>query len=143
MEPARAQVRHRAAQHATARGVDAHWLDGGPAEEALRAVEGLGQKIVIGSDLVLWMWRERDLRRLSDLLRYRRGLLVFIEPTAGLGLRRPAQLVGKRYRRDLPAELRSAGFSVTTQVRLHHGLLGTYVRGEAQHFESPGQAQPS
>lgn len=86
--------------------------------------------------MVLWQWPEASVRSLSELLCRRRGLLVFIEPTAGVGLRRALQLPVRRYRRDLPAELRANGLSVTTQVRLRHGLIGTYVRGEARHFRS-------
>lgn len=133
---ARAQVRHRVEAQAAGRG-DATiiWLGaGGPAADT-DAISGSGTGVVVASDLRLWRWPEASLPRLSAVLRERDGLLVFIEPTAGLGWRRALQLAGKRYRRDLPAELRAAGFTVTTQVRLWNGPYGTYVRGEARHFD--------
>lgn len=137
---ARAQVRsrvefHLSNPHADRPDATYFWLSGGTPASDLDAVAGSRTGVVVGSDLSLWRWPATSLRRLSDLLRERNGLLVFVEPTAGLGWRRALQLAGRRYRRDIPAELRAAGLSVTTQVRLRHGLIGTYVRGEARHFD--------
>lgn len=131
-----AQVRVRVDCHVADRGAAGPlWLsDRDPAAD-LEAIAGLGTGVVAASDLKLWRWPVTSLRRLSDLLRDVDGLLVFVEPTAGMGWRRALQLAGRRYRRDIPAELRAAGFVVTTQVRLGHGAIGTYVRGEARHFD--------
>lgn len=132
---ARAQVRARAAAQAADRGgVNVIWLRAPNPIADLESVAGGEAGIVVGSDLKLWRWSPASLRRLSGALRERDGLLVFAEPTADWGWRRPLQLLGRRYRRDIPAELRAVGFSVTTQVRLRHGVIGTYVRGEARHF---------
>lgn len=131
---ARAQVRARAEAQAADRGVAVLWLRGRAPASDLEAVAGAEVGVVVGSDLSLWRWPPASLRRLSEVLRERDGLLVFAEPTAGWGWRRPVQLVGRRYRRDIPAELRAARLSVTTQVRLRHGFIGTYVRGEARHY---------
>lgn len=132
---ARAQVRARAELQAADRGAaTVIWLQAESAASDLGAVAASGTGSVVGADLSLWRWPSTSLRQLSDLLRERNGLLVFIEPTAGFGWRGAIQLIGRRYRRDVPAELRAAGFIVTTQVRLCHGLYGTYVRGEARHF---------
>ncbi len=131
---ARAQVRARAEAQAADRGVTVLWLrHRGPTSD-LEAIAGGQAGLVVGSDLSLWRWPPASLKRLCSVLRERNGLLVFAEPTAGWGWRRPLQLMGRRYRRDIPAELRAAGLSVTTQVRLRHGFIGTYVRGEARHF---------
>lgn len=133
---ARAQVRRRVDDHALdRRAATVIWLQAGSPTGDLELVANGGTGVVVGSDSSLWRWSAASLRRMSDLLRERDGLLVFVEPTAGLGWRRLLQLTGTRYRRDIPAELRAAGFSVTTQVRLRHGLIGTYVRGEARHFD--------
>lgn len=134
---ARAQVRARVeAQVADRGGAPVRWVSAADPAADLEAVAGGGDGIVVGSDLSLWRWPPHSLRRLSDLLRERHGLLVFVEPTAGFGWRRPIQLLGRRYRRDIPAELRATGLVVTTQVRLWNGPYGTYVRGEARHFDS-------
>ncbi|MDH3299897.1 MAG: hypothetical protein OES24_05260 [Acidimicrobiia bacterium] len=111
------------------------WLQARNPTADLESVAGAEAGIVVGSDLKLWCWPAGSLRRLSDVLRERDGLLVLAEPTADWGWRRPLQVFGRRYRRDIPAELRTVGFSVTTQVRLRHGVIGTYVRGEARHFD--------
>lgn len=133
---ARAQVRVRVEFHVADRGAAAPlWLSDRRSAADLEAIAAIGTGVVVASDLKLWRWPTTSVRRLSDLLRQRSGLLVFIEPTAGLGWRRALQLAGRRYRRDMPAELRDAGFVVTTQVRLWNGPYGTYVRGEARHFD--------
>ncbi len=132
---ARRQVRERVVDQAARRGVAPHWLTGADPAAEIHLIDGLGAKAVVGSDLSLWRWPTAALEALSRQLRDRRGLLVFIEPTAGVGWRRAFQLTGRRYRLDIPAELRASGFSVTTQMRLRHGPIGTYVRGEAQHFQ--------
>lgn len=133
---ARAQVRSRvAAQVADRPDAVAMWLGAGSSARDLELVARAGTGLIVGSDLELWRWPPVSLRRLSEALRERRGLLVFLEPTADWGWRRPVQLLGRRYRRDIPADLRAAGFSVTTQVRLRHGVIGTYVRGEARHYD--------
>ncbi len=134
---ARAQVRSRVAAQADGRGdVTVVWLRGVDAAGELEEISRAGVGVVVGSDLSLWRSPQAFLRPLSDILRELEGLLVFIEPTAGLGWRRAVQLLGRRFRRDIPAELRAAGFIVTTQVRLWDGLHGTYVRGEARHFSA-------
>ena len=106
-------------------------------------IAGMGPKPVVGSDMVVWTWPPAALADLSAVVEEAGGILVFLEPTAGLGLRRAAQIAAGRlfrrtrghdYRRDIPAELRAAGFVVTTQVRLRHRVVGDYVRGEARHF---------
>jgi len=135
LERARSQIRVRVDERAAIGGRPTLWLAGYDVTSTLAAIERLGADPVIGSEMALWRWPTTGLTRLSELLRRRHGLLVFLEPTAGLGLRRAMQLPVRRFRRDVPAELRSAGFSVTTQVRLRHGLVGNYVRGEARHFE--------
>ncbi len=99
------------------------------------AIEEAGSGVVVGTDFRLWRWPAPMLVRLSEQIRLQDGLLVFIEPTAGLGLRRLGQLLFRCYRRDLPADLRAAGLIVTTQVRLRDGIVGTFVRGEARHFD--------
>lgn len=131
---ATAQIRERVEEQATARATDVHWVVSTNPATDMAAIDGLGSGLVVGSEMVLWRWPSAALAELSALLRDRGGLLVFIEPTAGLGWRRAMQLLGRKYHRDVPAELRAAGFSVTTQVRLRHGFIGTYVRGEARHF---------
>jgi len=135
LERARDQVVRRVDEQATSRGVDRHWLSGDDLTVQLAAIERLGGGAVVGSDMVLWRWSPAALNQLSAQLRRRDGLLVYLEPTAGLGLRRAMQLLGRRYRQDVPAALRGAGLIVTTQVRLRHGVIGTFVRGEARHFD--------
>jgi hypothetical protein len=135
LERARDQVVRRVDEQATTRGVGHHWLSGADLTVELAAIERLGSGAVVGSDMVLWSWSPTALNQLSAQLRRQDGLLVYLEPTAGLGLRRAMQLLGRRYRQDVPAALRSAGLIVTTQVRLRHGVIGTFVRGEARHFD--------
>lgn len=135
LERARDQVIRRVDEQATTRGVDRHWLSGADPIVELAAMERLGSGAVVGSDMVLWNWSPTALNQLSAQLRRQAGLLVYLEPTAGLGLRRAIQLLGRRYRQDVPSALRSAGLIVTTQVRLRHGVIGTFVRGEARHFD--------
>lgn len=133
---ARDQVRRRVEEQAARRNVAARWIGGVDPAAELDTIRGLGRGVVVGSEMALWRWSPDALARLCELVRELDGLLVFIEPTAGLGWRRLLQLPGRRYRRDIPAELRAAGFIVTTQVRLRHGGYGTYVRGEARHIAS-------
>lgn len=133
---ARDQVGRRVEEQAAERTVEAHWIGVVDPVAELEAIRRLGRGAVVGSEMALWRWPTVALTHLSDLVRELDGVIVFIEPTAGLGWRRLIQLLGRRYRRDIPAELRAAGFIVTTQVRLRNGGYGTYVRGEAQHFAS-------
>jgi hypothetical protein len=143
LDLSRAQVRRRVATHA-ADERPVLWLTaGGSVDEQLAAVANQGRRPVVGSDLVLWAWPPSDLRRLSAAVEATEGIVVFVEPTAGLGVRRALQRAGRRWFRrrlghdfesDVPAALRAAGFIVTTQVRLRHGPVADYVRGEARHF---------
>ena len=148
LDEARAQVRVRIEEKAAV-GRNVLWLDAdtSPGQQLAHVAE-LGPQPLIGSDTALGQWSPAQLGKLSDLLKQADGDLVFIEPTAGLGLRRVVQLAagpafqrlrGHDYRRDVPAELRSVGFIVTTQVRLRDRFVGDYVRGEARHFEQPGE----
>jgi hypothetical protein len=143
---ARAQVSGRVTLHTEAAETwgDQFWVAADETPQTqINKIAAMGPKPVVGSDMVLWTWPPAELAGLSTALEETGGILVFLEPTAGLGLRRAAQLAAGRllrrtrghdYRRDIPAELRAAGFIVTTQVRLRHRLVGDYVRGEARHF---------
>ena len=142
-----AQVAMRGEQRSVAQPI---WLTA-DAEAGLAALSlvvdaaaELAPGCVVGSRMVLWQWSNDELQRLSDLLARADGLLVFIEPTAGLPARHFAQRLARRwltdrrgynYGRDIPADLRSTGLVVTTQVRLRDRILGDYVRGEARHFD--------
>ena len=158
LDQARAQIARRAEEQAAVRGSgDVMWLSvDDPATQVAtltevagdRSGEGQAENIgpVIVADLVLWSWTDGELNQLAELVRERGGLLLFTEPTAGLGWRRVAQQLGRKfferrrghhYRRDVPAELRALGLIVGTQVRLTHGWAGDYVRGEARHV--PGR----
>ncbi len=147
LDEARAQVQARI-EEKSAVGRSVMWLDADtPPDQQLVHVAELGPQPLIGSDTALWRWTPKQLGHLSDFLKQADGDLVFVEPTAGLGLRRAIQLAagpafkrlrGHNYRRDVPAELRAAGFIVTTQVRLRHRFVGDFVRGEARHFDEPG-----
>ena len=139
---ARAQIRVRVGTHD-----QELWLqpDIDPARQ-LAGVAELGDGAVLGADMVLWTWNTAELAQLSTAVASIAGTLVFLEPTAGLGIRRMTQRIGRRwfrrarghhYERDVPAELRAAGFIVTTQVRLRERFVGDYVRGEARHFPQP------
>lgn len=91
---------------------------------------------------VLWSpaWDRAALTELHRRLNGNR--LIFVEPTAGLGRRRLAQRAGRRlwlrrhghdYERDVPAELRSAGFMINTLDRfaVGPGSIQMYAYGEA------------
>ncbi|MGF1598616.1 MAG: hypothetical protein ACFCVK_17095 [Acidimicrobiales bacterium] len=91
---------------------------------------------------VLWSpaWSSADLGALAA--RLGPGRLLFVEPTAGLGWRRVLQralapvfrrLLGHDFDRDVPAELRRAGFLVTAVDRFHTDRAGilSYAYGEA------------
>ncbi len=94
------------------------------------------------ADCLLWTLDERALGDLSSLLASTDTKLAFVEPTAGLGVRHRLQLAagpwlagrrGHRHHRDIPAELRGAGLTVTTVVRFRDGF-GHYVWGEARRY---------
>ena len=144
LEQARAQVSERVTLHDAEDWGDQFWLvaDENP-QTQINKIAGMGPKPVVGSDMVLWTWPPAALADLSAAVEEAGGIVVFLEPTAGLGLRRAAQIAAgglfrrtraHDYRRDIPAELRAAGFIVTTQVRLRNRVVGDYVRGEARHF---------
>lgn len=141
VDQARRQVVSRVGEQASGRGVEPYWLRGTDVDGELAAIERLGGGVVVGSEMTLWRWPSGALTRLSAQLRIQDGVLIFLEPTAGLGLRRAAQLLRRRYRRDIPADLRSAGFIVTTQIRMHHGVVADYVRGEARHFPAASESE--
>lgn len=143
---ARRQVGARAAMRSDGYQGSPLRLASGDPQRCLAEIDGYDPDHgpVVLSDTVLWQWPDWALHRLSDLLLARGGILVFVEPTAGLAIRRVGQRLGRRwlrrrlghdFERDIPADLRAAGFVVTTQVRLRHGRVGDYVRGEARHFD--------
>ncbi len=107
------------------------------------------------ADCVLWSWPSAYLAQLARILEAseRDGWqrLLFLEPTAGLGWRdriqrRNAGFWHRRYghdfRRDIPAELRSHGLTVTTTVRFREGPVRHYVVGEARHYGHMGRPGP-
>jgi len=147
LDQARAQIGCRVADLGAAPGHSLWLAPADRPDHQLARITESGTSPVVGSDCALWTWSAADLDRLSRLLQERNGVLVFLEPTAGLGLRRAGQRLGRpwferrlghHFERDVPAELRAAGFIVTTQVRFRHGLVGDYVRGEARHFRPAG-----
>lgn len=115
-----------------------------------KANPGRSASVVSGGDvvarLVLWSpgWDAEALRQLRAQLASgppnRR--LIFVEPVPDIGWRRRLQRLGRRlwrtrlgysFERDLPAELRTAGFTIDTLDRFSIGRLGlrTYAYGEA------------
>lgn len=95
---------------------------------------------------MLWSpaWDRAELEALRQRMEAAGGgrHLIFVEPVSALGWRRLAQRVlGRRWRRrlghsferDVPAELRAAGFVLTTIDRfaLGPGSVRTYAYGEA------------
>jgi hypothetical protein len=107
------------------------------------------------ADCVLWSWPPAHVARLARVLEAseRDGWqrLLFLEPTAGLGWRdriqrhNPAfwrRRYGHDFRRDIPAELRSHGLTVTTTVRFREGPVRHYVVGEARHYRHMDRPGP-
>ncbi len=107
------------------------------------------------ADCVLWSWPSAHLAQLAGMLeaseRNRRLRLLFLEPTAGLGWRDRIQQrnsgfwrrrYGHDFCRDIPAELRSHGLTVTTTLRFREGPVRHYVVGEARHYRHMDRPGP-
>lgn len=136
-------------------------LAGSPARvvEAFPApdsVDPAGPAVSIVSYLSMWQPHGSTAR----LERLRRRLpagsrVVFVEPTLGVGaaagLQRAGRVIavkrlGLSFHRDIPEELRRAGFEVTSVVRFSLGFperLLTFVAGEARVYDgSAGHYSP-
>lgn len=115
---------------------------------SLVELESASDKVrYIMSDCALWSWPSGAVARLAEVLERsdpdKPRRLLFLEPTAGLGWRDRIQRLiprfwrrryGHEFGRDIPAELRSHGLTVTTTVRFREGRVRHYVVGEARHY---------
>lgn len=120
----------------------------------LEAVAGRVRAIV--ADTVLWSWSSGQWSQVAEVIR-RSGpnspiRLLFLEPTAGLGWRDRIQRIdpgllrrrhGHDFGRDIPAELRCHGLTVTSAIRFREGPVRHYVVGEARHYEHRDQPGPA
>ncbi len=114
----------------------------GTSSTTVPRIPALGGVEWVTADGVLWTWNDQALNELATTLASTGAKLAFVEPTAGLGVRHRLQLLagawldrrrGYRFHRDVPADLRQAGLTVTTVVRFRDGI-GHYVWGEARHY---------
>lgn len=109
----------------------------------------------IVANCVLWSWPSGAVAQLAQVLRASDPdgpqRLLFLEPTAGLGWRDRVQRsnprfwrrrYGHEFGRDIPAELRSHGLTVTTTVRFREGPVRHYVVGEARYYRHMDRSPP-
>lgn len=126
-------------------------LQGRWAEDRMWSLESDVRCVV--ADMALWSADVSSLEALADGLAPG-GTLLFLEPTADLGWRSVLHRFGSRlwrlryghhFETDVPAQLRAAGFVVTTTDRFGLGPRGirSYVWGEAMAPAQPGEARVS
>lgn len=123
---------------------------------SLAELEAVAERVrAIVADSVLWSWSSGQWSQLAGVVR-RSGpsspiRLLFLEPTAGLGWRDRVQRsnprfwrrrYGHEFGRDIPAELRSHGLTVTTTVRFREGPVRHYVVGEARYYRHMDRSPP-